>query len=135
MCTQSRAFMSENGLPQLIKLSVAFDAVAIVEHTKRVLYLDDDDIAHIAEGKLHIYHFCRGEDGNQTSDTRSLKTLKIGTAEITKVELSHFTHKVSSCALLTRCHPACSPRRHPARAPCRHPVHQSRFATQLARGA
>ncbi|KAF9234800.1 hypothetical protein BU15DRAFT_78720 [Melanogaster broomeanus] len=26
----------------------------IVEHTKRVLYLEDDDIAHIAEGQLHI---------------------------------------------------------------------------------
>jgi glucosamine--fructose-6-phosphate aminotransferase (isomerizing) len=34
-----------------------------VEHTKRVLYLEDDDIAHIAEGELHIHRLCK-EDGN-----------------------------------------------------------------------
>ncbi|KAJ7223697.1 hypothetical protein B0H12DRAFT_1224039, partial [Mycena haematopus] len=48
--TQSRAFMSEDGLPQPIEFYIASDAAAVVEHTKRVLYLEDDDIAHIAEG-------------------------------------------------------------------------------------
>lgn len=48
--TQSRAFLSEDGLPQPIEYFLASDPSAIVEHTKRVLYLEDDDIAHINEG-------------------------------------------------------------------------------------
>ena len=48
--SQSRAFLSEDGLPQPIEYFLASDASAIVEHTKRVLYLEDDDIAHIADG-------------------------------------------------------------------------------------
>ena len=48
--SQSRAFLSEDGLPQPIEYFLASDPSAIVEHTKRVLYLEDDDIAHISEG-------------------------------------------------------------------------------------
>ena len=50
MRTQSRAFLSDDGLPQPIEYFIASDASAIIEHTKRVLYLEDDDIAHIANG-------------------------------------------------------------------------------------
>lgn len=91
MRTQSRAFMSEDGLPQPIEFFVASDAAAIVEHTKRVLYLEDDDIAHIAEGELHIHRLRR--DGNQTPSTRSLETLEIEIAEIMKGKFSHFMQK------------------------------------------
>ena len=93
MRTQSRAFMSEDGLPQPIEFFVASDAAAIVEHTKRVLYLEDDDIAHIAEGELHIHRLRRGEDGHQTPSTRSLETLEIEIAEIMKGKFSHFMQK------------------------------------------
>jgi glucosamine 6-phosphate synthetase-like amidotransferase/phosphosugar isomerase protein len=44
--------MSEDGMPQPIEFFVASDASAVIEHTKRVLYLEDDDIAHIAEGGM-----------------------------------------------------------------------------------
>ena len=50
--SQSRAFMSEDGVPQPIEYFLASDPSAIVEHTKRVLYLEDDDIAHISEGGI-----------------------------------------------------------------------------------
>ena len=46
--------MSEDGLPQPIEFFVASDASAIVEHTKRVLYLEDDDIAHISRTKRTV---------------------------------------------------------------------------------
>ena len=92
MRTQSRAFMSEDGLPQPIEFFVASDAAAIVEHTKRVLYLEDDDIAHIAEGELHIHRLRRGEDG-KTASTRSLETLEIEIAEIMKGKFNHFMQK------------------------------------------
>lgn len=52
--SQSRAFLSEDGMPQPIEYFVASDASAVIEHTKRVLYLEDDDIAHIAEGGKFI---------------------------------------------------------------------------------
>ncbi|KAF9235525.1 nucleophile aminohydrolase, partial [Melanogaster broomeanus] len=60
---QSHNFMSEDGVPQPIKFFIASDAAAIVEHTKRVLYLEDDDIAHIAEGQLHIHRLRHNEPG------------------------------------------------------------------------
>ncbi|KAI0066803.1 L-glutamine D-fructose 6-phosphate amidotransferase [Artomyces pyxidatus] len=93
MRTQSRAFMSEDGLPQPIEFFIASDASAIVEHTKRVLYLEDDDIAHIAAGELHIHRLRRKEDGSQTPSTRSIETLEIEIAEIMKGKFDHFMQK------------------------------------------
>ncbi|WFD30428.1 glutamine--fructose-6-phosphate transaminase (isomerizing) [Malassezia sp. CBS 17886] len=90
MRTQSRAFLSEDGLPQPIEYFVASDASAIIEHTKRVLYLEDDDIAHIADGELHI-HRLRRNDGLST--TRSIETLEMELAEIMKGQFDHFMQK------------------------------------------
>lgn len=54
--TTSRAFLSEDGMPQPIEYYLASDPSAIIEHTKRVLYLEDDDIAHIADGGKSMHH-------------------------------------------------------------------------------
>ncbi|KAJ7108741.1 hypothetical protein C8R44DRAFT_834120 [Mycena epipterygia] len=95
--TQSRAFMSEDGLPQPIEFYIASDAAAVVEHTKRVLYLEDDDIAHIAEGELHIHRLRRKEDGDQTpgqiATTRSIETLELEIAAIMKGKFDTFMQK------------------------------------------
>jgi len=88
--SQSRAFLSEDGMPQPIEYFLASDPSAIVEHTKRVLYLEDDDIGHIAEGELHI-HRLRRDDG--MSSIRSIQTLEIELAEIMKGEFDHFMQK------------------------------------------
>ena len=88
--TQSRAFLSEDGLPQPIEYFLASDPSAIVEHTKRVLYLEDNDIAHICEGELHI-HRLRREDG--VSNIRSILTLEMEIAEIMKGSFDHFMQK------------------------------------------
>ncbi|KAG5459522.1 MAG: nucleophile aminohydrolase, partial [Olpidium bornovanus] len=53
--SESRAFLSEDGMPQPIEFFLASDPAAIVEHTKRVLYLEDDDIAHIHEGGEYYF--------------------------------------------------------------------------------
>jgi glucosamine--fructose-6-phosphate aminotransferase (isomerizing) len=53
--SQSRAFLSEDGMPQPIEYFLASDPSAVIEHTRRVLYLEDDDIAHISDGELHIH--------------------------------------------------------------------------------
>ncbi|CAO3623588.1 unnamed protein product [Cunninghamella echinulata] len=89
--SQSRAFLSEDGLPQPIEYFLASDAAAIVEHTKRVLYLEDDDIAHISDGELHI-HRLRRDDGAAPA-TRAIQTLEIELAEIMKGSFDHFMQK------------------------------------------
>ncbi|KAJ7634534.1 hypothetical protein FB45DRAFT_909122 [Roridomyces roridus] len=94
--TQSRAFMSEDGLPQPIEFYIASDASAIVEHTKRVLYLEDDDIAHIAEGELHIHRLRRktgDETPSQVAATRSIETLELEIAAIMKGKFDTFMQK------------------------------------------
>ena len=90
--------MSEDGLPQPIEFFVASDASAVVEHTKRVLYLEDDDIAHIADGEMHISRLRRQESDKpetpgQASTTRSIETLEIELAEIMKGKFDHFMQK------------------------------------------
>jgi glucosamine--fructose-6-phosphate aminotransferase (isomerizing) len=77
-------------MPQPIEFFVASDASAVIEHTKRVLYLEDDDIAHIAEGELHI-HRLRRNDG--LSSVRAIETLEIELAEIMKGQYDHFMQK------------------------------------------
>lgn len=91
--TQSRAFMSEDGMPQPIEFFIASDASAIIEHTKRVLYLEDDDIAHISEGELHIHRLQSKTDGPQQSAQRTIETLEIELAEIMKGKFNHFMQK------------------------------------------
>ncbi|KAJ3091578.1 glutamine--fructose-6-phosphate transaminase (isomerizing) [Quaeritorhiza haematococci] len=88
--SQSRAFLSEDGMPQPIEYFLASDPSAIVEHTKRVLYLEDDDIAHINEGELHI-HRLRRDDG--MSAIRSIQHLEMEIAEIMKGSFDHFMQK------------------------------------------
>ena len=90
---QSRNFISEDGTPQPIEFFIASDASAIVEHTKRVLYLEDDDIAHIANGQLHIHRLRRNEGQPDTPATRSIETLEIEIAAIMKGKFDHFMQK------------------------------------------
>ncbi|KEI40113.1 uncharacterized protein L969DRAFT_93939 [Mixia osmundae IAM 14324] len=90
--TQSRAFLSDDGMPQPIEFFIASDASAIVEHTKRVLYLQDDDIAHIAEGEFHIHRLHRDETGS-VSAVRAIETLEIELAAIMKGSFNHFMQK------------------------------------------
>lgn len=89
--------MSDDGLPQPIEFFIASDAAAVVEHTKRVLYLEDDDIAHIADGELHIHRLRRKDDGAQTpsqiATTRSIETLEIEIAAIMKGKFDTFMQK------------------------------------------
>lgn len=89
--------MTEDGVPQPIEFFIASDAAAVVEHTKRVLYLEDDDIAHIAQGELHIHRMRRNDESaltpSQASATRSIETLEIEIAEIMKGKFDHFMQK------------------------------------------
>src|ERR1700730_9498060 len=89
--------MSEDGLPQPIEFFIASDAAAVVEHTKRVLYLEDDDIAHISGGELHIHRLRRKEDSeqkpSQVASTRSIENLELEIAAIMKGKFDTFMQK------------------------------------------
>ncbi|KIO26050.1 hypothetical protein M407DRAFT_74993 [Tulasnella calospora MUT 4182] len=96
--TQSRAFMSEDGLPQPIEFFIASDASAVIEHTKRVLYLEDDDVAHISDGEMHIHRLRRDDpnaapSGSAASAVRAIETLELELAEIMKGQFTHFMQK------------------------------------------
>ena len=71
----------------------ASDASALVEHTKSVVVLEDDDVAHIAAGRYHVYHH-HGRPGQQhESVARVILTLQMEVSQIMKGEYSHFMQK------------------------------------------
>lgn len=88
--SQSRAFLSDDGLPVPAEFFLSSDPSAIVEHTKKVLYLEDDDIAHIHEGQLNIH---RAGKGDGLSAVRSIQTLELELQEIMKGKFDHFMQK------------------------------------------
>ncbi|KAF2669628.1 glucosamine-fructose-6-phosphate aminotransferase [Microthyrium microscopicum] len=87
--SQSRAFFSDDGAPMPAEFFLSSDPSAIVEHTKKVLYLEDDDIAHIHEGVLNIHRLKKDDK----STTRAIQTLEIELQEIMKGEFDHFMQK------------------------------------------
>ncbi|KAJ1984256.1 glutamine--fructose-6-phosphate transaminase (isomerizing) [Dimargaris verticillata] len=88
--SHSRTFMTENGEQQPIEYFIASDPSAVVEHTKHVLYLEDDDLAHISRGELRIHRLKR-DDG--LSSFRSIQTLEIELAAIMKGSFDSFMQK------------------------------------------
>lgn len=88
--SQSRAFLSDDGMPQPAEFFLSSDASALVEHTKKVLYLEDDDIAHIHEGQLNIHRLSK-DDG--TSNVRAIQTIELELQEIMKGKFDHFMQK------------------------------------------
>lgn len=88
--SQSRAFLSDDGIPQPAEFFLSSDPSAIVEHTKKVLYLEDDDIAHIHEGQLNIHRLTK-DDG--TSNVRAIQTIELELQEIMKGNYDHFMQK------------------------------------------
>ncbi|KAJ5946993.1 glucosamine--fructose-6-phosphate aminotransferase [Penicillium verhagenii] len=88
--SQSRAFLSDDGIPQPAEFFLSSDPSAIVEHTKKVLYLEDDDIAHIHEGQLNIHRMSKN-DG--TSNVRAIQTIELELQEIMKGKFDHFMQK------------------------------------------
>ena len=53
----------------------ASDASAIIEHTNRVIFLEDDDVAAVSNGVLSIHRVKRGTDDGYVSLFQSYKAL------------------------------------------------------------
>lgn len=76
-----------------MELFLASDASAIIEHTKKVIYLEDDDIAYIAKGNLHIHRPNSLENDLVKKNTREVHTIETELAEIMKGSYKHFMLK------------------------------------------
>uniref|UniRef100_A0A8B9HS23 glutamine--fructose-6-phosphate transaminase (isomerizing) n=1 Tax=Astyanax mexicanus TaxID=7994 RepID=A0A8B9HS23_ASTMX len=65
-------------------------SVAIIEHTNKVMYLEDDDIAAVADGKLSVHRMSRsaGED-----PVRVIQTLQMELQQIMKGNFKAFMQK------------------------------------------
>lgn len=84
----------------------ASDASAMVEHTKRVLHLEDDDVAHLHDGGYGIYRMEKTtsvggiespvsyEPTVQSAEVeRTVETLKMEVEQIMKGNFKHFMQK------------------------------------------
>lgn len=88
--SQSRSFLSEDGVPKPVEFFFSSDPASVIQHTKKVLFLEDDDIAHIYDGELHI-HRAKKEAGENT--IRSIETLEMELNQIMKGPYKHFMAK------------------------------------------
>ena len=89
----SRSLLGDAGdAGQSVEYFFASDASAIVEHTKKVLYMEDDDVAHVsAGGVLNIHRLRRSPD--EGDNHRPIQTLEIELAALMKGSFSHFMLK------------------------------------------
>ncbi|GMT21762.1 hypothetical protein PFISCL1PPCAC_13059, partial [Pristionchus fissidentatus] len=71
-----------------VEYFVASDAAAIVEHTKQVLYLEDDDVAFVENGALSIHRIKRGlSEKDKTLPTREVQEI---TMELQQIMMGNF---------------------------------------------
>ncbi|KAI5952906.1 GFA1 [Candida jiufengensis] len=89
--SQSRAFLSEDDLPMPVEFFLSSDPASVIQHTKKVLFLEDDDIAHIYDGELHIHRASTKSAGEST--VRPIQTLEMELNEIMKGPYKHFMQK------------------------------------------
>ncbi|CAH1981783.1 unnamed protein product [Acanthoscelides obtectus] len=68
----------------------ASDASAIIEHTNRVIYFEDDDVAAVKNGRLSIHRLRRGGDDPHK---REIHTLKMELQQIMKGSYDYFMQK------------------------------------------
>ncbi|VDK46169.1 unnamed protein product [Anisakis simplex] len=69
-----------------VEYFVASDASAIIEHTKQVIFLEDDDVAFVEDGSLSIHRIKRGT-ASSSPQTREVQNL---TMELQQIMMGNF---------------------------------------------
>ena len=70
------------------------DVSAIVEHTDKVVYMEDNDIAHVDdEGQLLVYNFDEYETKSILGNNRTIATIEMELQQIMKGDYPHFMLK------------------------------------------
>ncbi|KAE8618751.1 hypothetical protein XENTR_v10009483 [Xenopus tropicalis] len=68
----------------------ASDASAVIEHTNRVIFLEDDDVAAVVDGRLSIHRIKRSAGDHPA---RAIQTLQMELQQIMKGNFSSFMQK------------------------------------------
>ncbi|XP_046859829.1 glutamine--fructose-6-phosphate aminotransferase [isomerizing] 2-like [Xenia sp. Carnegie-2017] len=75
-----------------IEYFFASDASAVIEHTNRVIYLEDNDVAAVVDGSLSI-HRLKKEEQSDSVMHREIQTLQMELQQIMKAGFSTFMEK------------------------------------------
>uniref|UniRef100_A0A0B7AXZ5 glutamine--fructose-6-phosphate transaminase (isomerizing) n=1 Tax=Arion vulgaris TaxID=1028688 RepID=A0A0B7AXZ5_9EUPU len=78
------------GVKKEIEYFFASDASAIIEHTDQVIFMEENDLAAVHEGTLHIHQATRSLD---EKTFREITTLKMAIEEIMKGSFNSFMQK------------------------------------------
>lgn len=90
-------FISTNGQPK--ELFLSSDAHALVEHTKKVLVIEDGEVVHLKDGGVSILKFDHGKGKNSgtisrpASVQRALSILEMEVEQINKGKYEHYMQK------------------------------------------
>merc|ERR1712172_396902 len=90
-------FVPKNGNPK--ELFLSSDANAVVEHTKKVLVIEDGEVVHLKDGGVSILKFDndKGKHGNSLSRPasvqRALSVLEMEVEQINKGKYEHYMQK------------------------------------------
>lgn len=90
-------FPSSNGQPK--ELFLSSDANALVEHTKKVLVIEDGEVVHIKDGGVSIYKFDQAKNNHggtlsrPASVQRALSILEMEVEQINKGKYEHYMQK------------------------------------------
>ncbi|TBU18288.1 glucosamine-fructose-6-phosphate [Ordospora colligata] len=71
---------------------VSSDASALIEHTRNIVYLEDNDIAHVSNGNVLIHRLIAKEH-DTTAKEREVKTINMELSSIMKGEYDHYMIK------------------------------------------
>eukprot|EP01116_Phalansterium_solitarium_P024898 TRINITY_DN9261_c0_g1_i2.p1 TRINITY_DN9261_c0_g1~~TRINITY_DN9261_c0_g1_i2.p1 ORF type:complete len:506 (-),score=180.23 TRINITY_DN9261_c0_g1_i2:123-1640(-) len=81
---------SRDGSRHTIEFFLASDVSAIIEHTRQVMYLEDNDMIHFANGTYQLYNH---KATDELPDNRSLQNLEMELDKISKGNFSHYMLK------------------------------------------
>ena len=79
-----------------VEFFLASDASAVVEHTKKVIFLEDDDCVHLSDGAYAVYRFSRGGGVAPNAPApvhRVIETLEMEVEQIMRGSFDHFMAK------------------------------------------
>ncbi|MCW5631572.1 MAG: class II glutamine amidotransferase, partial [Rhodoferax sp.] len=89
--SQTRLLSAEGKDCAVVEYFMASDASAIIEHTNRVIYLEDEDVAAVtSKGELFIHQASKDE---KLPATRAIRTLEMEMQQIMKGEFPCFMMK------------------------------------------
>ncbi|KAJ5613847.1 hypothetical protein N7528_007501 [Penicillium herquei] len=78
-------------IPKAAEFFLSSDASAIIEHTRQVIYLQDNDIAHIWRGQVKIVKTADAE--SKLGCLRKVETINLQLQDIMKGSYNHFMQK------------------------------------------